>query len=499
MITGSKADALAHPCLHRPGELFYSCGRVLSGARERRSDDERNRDPEAKPGRRSSIAALLGSALCLLLSACNSNLSTMEFDTSDVEASRYARNGNLRVEVDSLVQPLIDQGVTPGAVVGVLLPDGSMRFFGYGVAVQGQASKPDGDTLFAVGSLSKGFLGAITAQLVREGTVSWDDTLEKLLPPNTPLSADAKRITLLQLATHTSGLPRQPYSSKVITRFFEYLFTGESFYGSLDRAYILDYLSSFTAPSVVDYQYSNIGFGILGYALEQRTGLSVDALLEQKIVKPLGLRNTGYNPAVLPGYTARAHGYAGDQPKFIPRGDPVPDWQFTDLMRGSAALYSTPRDLLTFAAAHLRGDATPYDAAMTDTLQVRFPRPKESAAVAWTVDDIDGERITHELGIVAGYTGYLGLDVKHKMAVVVLQNTFNWDESVGTRLLVRLAMARDRAKPGEAVLTSAQPGRVAPLRAWTSPRVSPRRRQGSDRHIGRRRDASSGSPALAAD
>jgi CubicO group peptidase (beta-lactamase class C family) len=394
--------------------------------------------------------------LCLLLSACSSNLSTMELDTTDTEALRYAQSGDLRAEVDSLVQPLINQGITPGAVVGVLLPDGDMRFFSYGVAERGRSDKPNGDTLFAVGSLSKGFLGAIADILVREGQLSWDDTLEKLLPPNTPLSADAKKITVQQLVTHTSGLPRQPYTPKILTRFFGYLFTGENFYDPLDRAYVLHYLSTFSAPSVVEYQYSNIGFGILGYALEQRTGLSVDALLEQKILKPLRLKNTGYEPELLPGYATRAHGYAGDQPKFIPRGDPVPDWKFTDLMRGSAALYSTARDLLTFAASHLSGDNTPFSAAMADTLQVRFPRPKESAAVAWTVDEIDGERIAHELGIVAGYTGYLGLDVKHKMAVVVLQNTFNWNESIGTRLLVRLALAQDEAKPGAPVLSNAR-------------------------------------------
>jgi len=388
--------------------------------------------------------------MCLLLSAC-SNLATMEFDANNAEALRYARSGDLQREVDSLVEPLIDQGVTPGAVVGVLLPDGSTRFFGYGVRDRDGGGRPDGDTLFAVGSLSKGFLGAITDLLVQEGQLSWSDALEKLLPPDTTLSADAKKITLLQLVTHTSGLPRQPYTPEIMIPFLRYLFTGENFYSPLDRVYVLHYLASFTAPSRVEYQYSNIDFGLVGYALEQRTGLSVDALLAQKIVKPLGLRNTGYIPEALPGYATRAHGYAGDQPKFIRRGAPVPDWQFTRLMRGSAALYSTARDLLTFAAAHLKGGGTPFSAALIDTLRVRFSQPDESTAVAWTVEDVDDQRIAYQLGIVAGYTGYLGLDLKHRTAVVVLQNTFNWDESVGGKLLIRLARAQDQWQQGRPV------------------------------------------------
>lgn len=333
---------------------------------------------------------------------------------------------------------MVEEGHTPGVIVGVLLPDGSTRFFGYGVADRVSGLKPDGDTLFAVGSLSKEFLAAITALLVDEGGLSWDDTLGTLLPPQTPLSPDASKITLLQLATHTSGLPRQPYTSLTLEYFAQYLFTGENFYRHLDRDYTFEYLAHFETDNHGEPQYSNIGYGILGYILELRTGLSLEALLEQKIAKPLGLTCTGYAPEALPCYSTRAHGYAGDQPKFIRRGQPVPDWQFTDLMLGSAGLYSNASDLLTFAAAHLSGRETRFNAALAGNLRVRFPQAKESAAVAWSADCIAGEPIVYQIGVVAGYTSYLGLDVEHKTAVVVLQNSFNWNESVGHRLLIRL-------------------------------------------------------------
>jgi CubicO group peptidase (beta-lactamase class C family) len=377
--------------------------------------------------------------LLVSLWAC-SNLSTIEVDRSNTEAFQYVRR-DLREDVDSLVQPLIDQGVTPGAVVGVLLPGGHKRFFSYGVAERGQSRKPDAHTLFAIGSLSKGFLGAMTSILVQEGQLSWNDTLEKSLPPGTPLSATAKRITLLQLATHTSGLPRQPNTFTVFVSFMEYLFDGESFYGRFNRAYMLHYLATFDDPP--HYQYSNVGYGLLGYVIELRTGLSLEALFKQTIGKPLGLLSTDYYPEFLPNYPMRARGYAGDQPKFIPRGTPVPDWKFTGLMKGSAGLYSTAEDLLTFASYNLKSDNTLLTAALKDTLKVRFVTDNGGAAIAWTVQNYDGQQIAYELGIVAGYTSYLGLDLRHGTAVVVLQNTFNWDESVGTRLLVRLGAAQD--------------------------------------------------------
>jgi hypothetical protein len=124
---------------------------------------------------------------------------------------------------------------------------------------------------------------------------------------------------------------------------------------------------------------------------------------------------------------------------FIPRGEAVPDWEFTSLMRGSAALHSTARDLLTFASAHIEANSH-LSAVLSSNLRVRFPRAKEATAVAWVVDDVMGEPIAYQIGIVAGYTSYLGIDVDHKTAVVVLQNSFNWDNTVGHRLLLDLRL-----------------------------------------------------------
>jgi CubicO group peptidase (beta-lactamase class C family) len=389
-------------------------------------------------------AMLRCGALGLLLSSCT-DFASMEFDATDAEALRYAQSGDLQAEVDSVVQPLVAQGDTPGAEVGILLPDGSMRFFGYGVANRDTGRPPDADTLFAIGSLSKGFLGTIADLLVQEGRLSWDDTLGEVMPVDTKPSRDARKITLLQLATHTSGLPRQPYTGPILLPFVRYLFTGESFYDPLDRDFMFDYLSDFSAPRMVEYEYSNIAYGLLGYAIERKTGLTLDTLLQRDMVAPLGLTETGYVPEDLPGYAMRAHGYAGDEPKFIRRGAPVPDWTFTPLMRGSAALYSSARDLLIFARTHFAAPQTPLGWAMTDTLRVRLLRPRESAAIAWTVDDVDGEAISYMMGVVAGYTSYLGLDVRHRIAIVVLRNSFSWDESIGGRLLVRLGRAQDRS------------------------------------------------------
>lgn len=391
--------------------------------------------------RRPVRRALAAGALLLALSGC-ATFSRIERDIDEDAARRYARTGDLHAEIEDLVQPLIERRATPGLVVGVLRPDGSLASFGFGTIRAGDPRRPDGDTLFALGSTSKGFLAALTALLVEEGRVSWDRTLAETLPEHDGLSPDAGRITLEELATHTSGLPRQPFSLRGIFRAIRYLHTGNDFYRHLDHDHLLRYLRRFRAPSEPGVRYSNIGFGILGYALEQETGRDLDALMREKILDPLGLRATGYAPEQLSGHADRARGHAGDQPRFVRRGRPVPEWRYTDIMLGSAGLYSTANDLLAFTRAHLHaGDATALERALRDTLRVRVGDADPPRSLAWAVDRTNGHEIIHQIGFSGGFSAYIGMDPLNRSAVVVLQNSLNWEEAVGHRLLLRMARA----------------------------------------------------------
>lgn len=380
--------------------------------------------------------------LCCLQTACSS-LSTTDLSAKDIELTRSKRVGNLRAEVDALARPMVETGYTPGLIVGVLLPDQSTHFFGYGEADKVSHARPTKDTLFAVGSLSKGFLAALVALSVEDGIFSWGDTLETLLPAGTALSADAKKITLLQLAMHTSGLPRQPFTFQTLRYFTAYLFNGKSFYNHFDKEYMYGYLSDFETGDAGRQQYSNVGYGLLSHILELHTKRSVDALLQEKVTRPLALSCTGYAPESLPCHTNRAYGYAGDQPKFIARGNPTPDWEFTNFMRGSAALHSTARDLLSFAAAHINGKQVKLYNVLSNNLHVRAAQSKGAPALAWVADTISDNIITFQIGIVAGYTSYIGIDTKHNTAVVIMQNSFNWDNNLGHKILLRLAHISD--------------------------------------------------------
>ncbi|MCE0846344.1 beta-lactamase family protein [Buttiauxella sp. A2-C1_F] len=332
--------------------------------------------------------------------------------------------------------PAMVEEQSPGMVVGVIDASNQRHYWHFGITDAEHQFPVDERTLFAVGSLSKGMTAEATAVLVVQGRLHWSDTLETLLPPSVPLSADAKKITLLQLVTHTSGLPRQNMDLPMLTAFIRYLGNGENFYAHLDSDNVVADLADFAKPSGNEPRYSNLGYAVLDYVLRYQTGQRADQLVQSMIFDPLGMHNSSFTPKKLKSYPLRAIGHAGSQPKFIPRGQVVPDWQFTGNMLGAGGLYTDTADLLTFAAAHLAstGDAT-LDKAIHDTMQVYYPRDKEAANIAWVTDTYGEQSITYQVGYIGGYSSYIGIDRVNHFAVVVLQNSFTWQNNLGHSVL----------------------------------------------------------------
>lgn len=332
--------------------------------------------------------------------------------------------------------PAMVEEQSPGMLVGVIDASNQRHYWHFGVTDAGHNKPVNEHTLFAVGSLSKGITAEATAVLVAQGRLHWSDTLEMLLPPSVALSRDAKKITLLQLVTHTSGLPRQNMDLPMLTAFIRYLGNGENFYSHLDSDDVVADLAGFSKPGNAEPRYSNLGYAVLDYVLRYQTGQRADQLVQSAIFDPLGMYNSSFTPQKLKSYPLRAIGHAGSQPKFIPRGQVVPDWQFTGNMLGAGGLYTDTADLLTFAAAHLAstGDAT-LDKAIHDTMQIYYPRDKEAANIAWVTDTYGEQSITYQVGYIGGYSSYIGIDRVNHFAVVVLQNSFTWQNNLGHSVL----------------------------------------------------------------
>jgi len=163
-------------------------------------------------------------------------------------------------------------------------------------------------------------------------------------------------------------------------------------------------------------------------------------LLQEKICRPLDLRDTTF---VLNEEQKKrlAVGHAGAQPRFMRRGHPMEPWDMGEIMRPAGCLYSTVNDLMIFAQASLGMPGHPLEPVLASTQRVQLHRAAEDVAFGWLINYLGDNRlkVTYKQGVVSGYSGYIGLEAESRIGVVLLYDTFLWDEKLGHNLVLRLS------------------------------------------------------------
>jgi len=359
--------------------------------------------------------------------------------------ARLQAGGSLQAEVDGLVRPLVASGEVYGMVVGVVTPDGATHTFCYGRTGQpGDSQPPGADALFELGSVSKVFVAALLARLVEEGQLHYNDTVRSILPTNVVVSADVGQVTLYELITHTSGLPREPFTLTQLSSFINYLVTGHNLYAYLNKPYLYAYLRHchLKPKEQRKFFYSNLGIGLLGHLIEEKTGRRITDLIFEKVCTPLDMRDSVFAPDNAQQERLTV-GHTGNQACWKPANSPLAPWDMGEIMRPSVGMYSTANDLLIFAKANLGMLHDPLEPLLASTQQAQFETPRGAEALGWIINRFNDGRVTLTFkdGMVSGYCSYIGLNRDARVAVVVLNNKFNWDDRVGHNLLLRLSGA----------------------------------------------------------
>ena len=324
-------------------------------------------------------------------------------------------------DVEKIVRPYVDNGQAPAIVVGIVDRNGP-KYYSYGTLADTGSPQVDQKTLFEIGSITKVFTSLILADMVNGGELQLDDPLDKFLPKNVPApSRNGKKITLVDLATHTSGLPELPSNMP-----------GEDAinpYAKYDDAALNEYLATAELRSDPGQQwsYSSLGMGLLGNLLSQKTGKPYEQLVVERVCKPLGMSCTVQT--LTPELKRQlAPGHAGNQP--------VTNWDFQALA-GCGALRSNAEDLLKLVSAHLGFQKTSLDRAIRLALKVRRPTPTPSftQALGWWISSNDGDEIMWHAGGTGGYRSFVGFRPSTGIGSVVLCNsTFDVD-AIGLHLL----------------------------------------------------------------
>jgi serine-type D-Ala-D-Ala carboxypeptidase/endopeptidase len=326
-------------------------------------------------------------------------------------------------------------GRRAGLVVGVRAR-GETSFWHRGLLADGP------NTIFEIGSITKTFTATLLADMAREGVVALDDPVQRYLPDGVRLPVRGRGITLEELATHRSGLPRLPKGLlwPALTR------DRRDPYAKFDDARLAAAVGA-TRPrrepgrKVV---YSNYGMGLLGHVLALRAGASYERLVRERICEPLGLVDTWVEtPASERWRVATGHTW---------RRRPTPHWHLVALV-GAGGLRSTAADLLAFLSLHAGRSGLPLAVAAAETARPRAARRQAEIGLGWLIVP-PGRRLPwrrsrskllfHEGG-TGGFRSFAGVIPDRDACAVVLANEARSVGPLGLRLLDLLMRESSRA------------------------------------------------------
>lgn len=309
-----------------------------------------------------------------------------------------------------------------GTVVALRLGD-ERAFLAGGRTAHLGGDPVDADTRFEIGSLTKVLTALLLARQVACGAVAHGDPVSRFLPPGAGPRVRGAPMTLLHLATHTSGLPRLPPGllSSRPAHWLSNPYAGFS-QDDLLRA-VRRTRPRFPPGSRV--RYSNFGVGLLGHLLARAAEEADSApgvqetsgyerLLAARVLHPLGLRGTDCS-ADRPQATGYRHG----------RARPV--WRIPGLPAAGAAR-SSGRDLLRLLDVLIDPGTAPEPAlraGLADVVRPRLvvPRGNRRLGLVWNIQPRPGHDLYHHSGGTCGFLSFAGFSPQAGVALVALTNT----------------------------------------------------------------------------
>jgi CubicO group peptidase (beta-lactamase class C family) len=396
--------------------------------------------------------------------------------------------------IDALVEAEVSAQRLPGLVIGVVVDGELAHGRGFGVTDLETQAKPDADTVYRIGSLTKSFTALAVLALRDDGALALDDPLARFLPEAAGLvypTRDAPPITLRQILTHTSGLPR-------VGNFDAHRPDREG----VSEEELARSLSGFAleSPPGSAFSYSNLGYGLLGLAAGRAARAPLRALVTKRILEPLGMTSTGWDRAGVPAARIATPYRRGASGALEPAITPT-----LGAIDPAGGLYSSLRDMARYVAFQLSAypprdapDTGPVrrssvreahqNALRSGGLRVRLreaPAPGEGLVTAsassygygWLVaETCDFDHIVEHNGAIDGYSAFVTFLPESGVGLVALANYFRGDFSLDPLLdRVLLALKKGgglskralRAKQLAPAFAAVMPRLLAVLNGWS--------------------------------
>lgn len=260
-------------------------------------------------------------------------------------------------------------------------------------------------TLFEIGSITKVFTTHVLAQLVLEGKISLDDEVSTFLLIE---RLKKSKITFLQLANHTSGLPRLPENFYTVKNYDE-----ENPYKSYDETALLDYLNNHLKLNSIPgekFEYSNLNSGLLSYILSKIEQKSFDEIVKERIFKPMKMNDSTFDLESIGDSNAQG---------LDEKGKPAHHWE-GGILNGCIGIASTAEDMVKFIAHILDVENPIANLQLKKTFQIEESR---FVGLGWGIRDLKqiGKFYNHGGGS-KGFSCYMRIHRKTGRGIILLTN-----------------------------------------------------------------------------
>ena len=334
--------------------------------------------------------------------------------------------------IEEKIKQRVEFQETPGIVVGIL-ENGKVTYHAYGVANLDTAEPVTPQTIFEIGSITKTFTAEMAALLSLRGKLNFSDKAQNYLPETMVLpEKNGKAITIEHLAMAHSGLPRMPMNFSPEDPANPYV------------DYEEDQLTGFISNCELarepgsQYEYSNLGMGLLGFILTRIENKPYSTLVNELILQPLKMNSSWVSDQRQEKFAAT--GYSGTQP--------VKAWTWDDksVLTGAGGMVSSAEDMMKYLLANLEAATkkTPLDQAFSMTHQPRGDAGTMKIGYGWHIRDED---IVWHNGGTGGFRSFAGFSKAKNKAVVVLTNSNTGADDLGFHLLDSRYKLKELKKP----------------------------------------------------
>jgi CubicO group peptidase (beta-lactamase class C family) len=319
--------------------------------------------------------------------------------------------------LDEAVDFILDYEISNENIVGAALGvihNGTTRTYFYGRSSKTNTNKPDMETMFEIGSITKTFTAILLSDLEEKDLIRFSDPVQDYLPENVTLPMkDNAQMTLEHLVTHTASLPREAPNLD------DYITDELNPYQLYPETALYDFLGNFS-PEVnygSAYQYSNIGFGLLGHVMGLITGKSYDEMVQESIFDVLGMNASIASNTHLSGNVAV--GYKADSP--------TPQFQMSHCLSGAGIIKSNLEDMMTYLKAQLGIQSSSLDSAIGKTQEPLFDQYQGTiySGMGWAIAFKDTGKTCYHDGGSPGQMSYIIFNKETMNGLVILTNTYN--------------------------------------------------------------------------